>query len=53
MPLQDTKPEEDFILVIDADMIMRTPFNPIELGAAPGWAVSAFFTYMKVGSHVN
>ena len=45
--LQDVKPQEDFILVIDADMIMRQPFDPVALGAGPGWAISAFFTYMK------
>ncbi|DBA88087.1 TPA: hypothetical protein ACH3X2_005086 [Trebouxia sp. C0005] len=45
--LRDVQPSEDFILVIDADMIMRQPFNPVALGAGPGWAISAFFTYMK------
>ena len=45
--LQDVQPTEDFILVIDADMIMRQPFDPVALGAGPGWAISAFFTYMK------
>ena len=44
---QDVQPTEDFILVIDADMIMRQPFDPVALGAGPGWAISAFFTYMK------
>eukprot|EP00884_Botryococcus_braunii_P008933 jgi/Botrbrau1/18040/Bobra.0062s0028.1 len=28
-------------------MIMRSPFNPVTLGAQPGTAVSAFFGYMK------
>ena len=45
--LQDVNPQEDFILVIDADMIMRQPFDPVALGAGPGWAISAYFTYMK------
>lgn len=45
--LRDVHPTEDFILVIDADMIMRQPFDPVALGAGPGWAISAFFTYMK------
>ncbi|KAL3136783.1 hypothetical protein ABBQ38_005497 [Trebouxia sp. C0009 RCD-2024] len=45
--LRDVQPTEDFILVIDADMIMRQPFDPVALGAGPGWAISAFFTYMK------
>lgn len=39
--------KEEYILIIDADMIMRKPFLPIASGAAPGWAVSAFFGYMK------
>ncbi len=41
------EPEEEYILVIDADMIMRAPFLPEELGVAPGWAVSAYFGYLK------
>ncbi|KAK9819905.1 hypothetical protein WJX72_003823 [[Myrmecia] bisecta] len=45
--IENTDPPEDFILVIDADMIMRTPFFPDQLGAGPGWAISAFFSYMK------
>jgi hypothetical protein len=28
-------------------MIMRSPFDPVRLGAAPGTAISAFFGYMK------
>ena len=47
LAMQDVQPTEDFILVIDADMIMRQPFNPVTLGAGPGWAISAFFTYLK------
>ena len=34
--LQDVEPEEDYILVIDADMIMRSPFFPKALGVSPG-----------------
>ena len=44
---QDVEPEEEYILVIDADMIMRAPFLPEELGVSPGWAVSAYFGYLK------
>jgi hypothetical protein len=44
--LQHVEPEEDYILIIDADMIMRKPFDPIALGARPGWAVSAYYGYM-------
>ena len=39
--------KEDYVLIIDADMIMRAPFVPELDGAAPGRAVSAFFGYMK------
>lgn len=39
--------KEDYVLIIDADMIMRSPFLPEVDGAAPGRAVSAFFGYMK------
>ena len=34
--MQDVEPEEDYILVIDADMIMRSPFFPKQLGVSPG-----------------
>jgi len=39
--------KEDYVLIIDADMIMRAPFIPESDGAKPGRAVSAFFSYMK------
>ena len=39
--------KEDYILIIDADMIMRKAIIPDEVGASPGWAVAAFFGYMK------
>ncbi|BDA42986.1 Peptidyl serine alpha-galactosyltransferase [Coccomyxa sp. Obi] len=45
--LQDVEPEEDYILVIDADMIFRSPFIPEQMGVSPGWAVSAYFGYLK------
>ncbi|EFN59242.1 hypothetical protein CHLNCDRAFT_138234 [Chlorella variabilis] len=39
--------KEEYVLVIDADMIMREPFTPEEAGAKPGLAVAAYFGYMK------
>ncbi|KAL4524683.1 hypothetical protein Ndes2526A_g06797 [Nannochloris sp. 'desiccata'] len=39
--------KEEYVLIIDADMIMRAPFIPESDGAKPGRAVSAFFSYMK------
>ena len=42
------KVEEEYILVIDADMIFVQRFVPDSLGVRPGWASSAFFGYMQV-----
>ncbi|KAL4426165.1 hypothetical protein ABPG77_007447 [Micractinium sp. CCAP 211/92] len=39
--------KEEFVLVIDADMIMRTPFTAEDVGAKPGLACAAYFGYMK------
>lgn len=38
---QDVEPEEEYILVIDADMIMRSPFLPKAMGVSPGIRASA------------
>ena len=38
---------EDYVLIIDADMIMKTTFTPDDDGARPGRAVAAYFSYMK------
>ncbi|KAI8102669.1 hypothetical protein M9434_005468 [Picochlorum sp. BPE23] len=45
--LARTDVKEDYVLIIDADMIIRRPFVPEELGASKGWAISAHFGYMK------
>ncbi|KFM28780.1 hypothetical protein F751_6301 [Auxenochlorella protothecoides] len=45
--LARTEIKEEYVLIIDADMIMLTPFLPDEVGASRGWAVSAYFSYMK------
>ena len=34
--LQKVNPTEEFILIIDADMVMRKPMLPLDLGAGPG-----------------
>ena len=44
---QDVDPPEEYILVIDADMIMRAPFIPAQMAVSRGWAVSAYFGYLK------
>ncbi|GAB4816143.1 hypothetical protein N2152v2_003189 [Parachlorella kessleri] len=45
--LAKTAVPEEYILVLDADMIMREPFLPEQLGARPGRAVSAYYGYLK------
>lgn len=40
--------EEEFVLILDADMIMRAPFIPEDLGAKEGTAISAYYGYLKV-----
>lgn len=39
--------EEEFVLILDADMIMRAPFIPEDLGAKEGTAISAYYGYLK------
>lgn len=39
--------EEEFVLILDADMIIRKPFIPEELGVRKGLAISAFYGYLK------
>ena len=34
--LEKTQPREEYILILDADMIMRRPFDPVRLGVRPG-----------------
>lgn len=34
--LEKTRPREEYILILDADMIMRRPFDPVRLGVRPG-----------------
>jgi hypothetical protein len=36
MVVQEQEPKEDFILIVDADNIMRFPFDPVELKVQPG-----------------
>jgi hypothetical protein len=34
--LNVAKPEEDYIIILDADMIMRQPLDPVAMGVKPG-----------------
>lgn len=44
--LEHQTPKEDFVLVLDSDMILRKPFLVEEMHPRPGWAVGARYTYM-------
>lgn len=37
--------QEEFVLIVDADMIMRSPMVPEDMGAKRGTAVSAYYAY--------
>ena len=37
---RNTKPTEDYIIILDADMIMLKPFDPQQMGVKPGTAES-------------
>ncbi|CAL8472223.1 g11765 [Coccomyxa elongata] len=43
--LEEREPKEDFILIVDADNIMRFPLDPVELKVEPGWAFSGYHFY--------
>jgi hypothetical protein len=38
--------KEDYILMLDGDMLLREPIDPVALGAARGRVVSAEYTYL-------
>ena len=40
-------PQEDVLLIIDADMVFREPITPSAVGAKRGAPVAAFYGYMK------
>ena len=44
--LAATKITEDYVLMLDADMVMRQPIEPTSLGARRGNVVSAEYTYL-------
>ena len=44
--LAATKINEDYVLMLDADMVMRQPIEPTSLGARRGNVVSAEYTYL-------
>lgn len=40
MLLQEAKPQQDYIMIIDADSILRMPFIPQQLGVTQGAALA-------------
>jgi len=44
--LEHVTPKEEYVLVLDSDMILRKPFLVEEMHPSPGWAVGARYTYM-------
>lgn len=44
--LQHVTPAEDWVVVLDSDMLLRRPFLPSDFNLTRGWAVSARYDYM-------
>ena len=44
--LEQVDVKEEYIALLDADMLIREPLDPIKLGAAPGVVVSAEYNYL-------
>jgi hypothetical protein len=44
--LEHITPKEDWIVVLDSDMLVRRPFLPHDWNVTKGWAVSAPYDYM-------
>ena len=46
---QEAQIAEEYVLYVDADMLLRAPLDPIELGAKRGRVVSEHVGYLDVG----
>lgn len=44
--LENVTPKEEYVVVLDSDMILRRPFLVEEMNPSPGWAIGARYTYM-------
>lgn len=44
--LQHVTPAEDWVVVLDSDMLLRRPFLPSDFNLTRGWAISARYDYM-------
>jgi len=43
----NAKPAEDYVLILDSDMLLMRPILPAELGLRPGHAHAAYYGYLK------
>jgi hypothetical protein len=41
-------PKEDWVLLLDSDMLLRRPFRPRDFNLTKGWAIAGHYDYMKV-----
>ncbi len=48
--LNVAKPEEDYIIILDADMIMRQPLDPVAMGVKPGAVPRTLVSGQVVGT---
>ena len=48
--LQEQEPKEEYILIVDADNIMRFPFDPLELKVEPGAYALNIHLYLNYGN---
>lgn len=47
--IREARPVEEYVLFIDADMLLRAPLDPLALGAKRGVVVSEHVDYLDVG----
>jgi len=40
-------PKEEYMVVLDSDMLLRKPFEPDQLNVTRGWALAAHYDYLK------
>lgn len=45
--LEHIKPKEEWVLVLDSDMLLRRPFLPEHFNLSRGWAMAANYDYLK------
>jgi hypothetical protein len=44
--LQHVTPAQEWVTVLDSDMLLRRPFDAADFDVQRGWAVSAYYGYM-------